>query len=136
MRTASKTLLVLAIVCAAMFTVGRSEQVVAEATAPVPLYDASTVAGNWGTKMVTVATLRTGERVQVTECRDRKSDIELLTLRDGMLVVIGGDSHSIKLHRRKVFVWSHASTNSCRGFFESMSVASMKPKLLSPPNDA
>jgi hypothetical protein len=126
MRTASKTLLALAFFCAAMLTVGRSEQVVAEATAPVPLFDASTVAGNWDTKLVTVATLKAGERVQVTECRDRKSDIELLTVRDGMLVVIGGDSRSVKLHRREAFVWSHASTNSCRGFFESMSVASME----------
>jgi hypothetical protein len=126
MRKSSKPLIVLALACAAMFTFGRSEEVIAEAAASVPLYDASTVAGTWNTKLVTVETLKAGERVQVTECRDRKSDIELLTIRNGRLVVIGGDSHSVKLHRREVFAWSHASTNSCRGFFESMSVAGIE----------
>lgn len=130
MRALPATLLLLTAACAVWFAFGlRAEEITAEATAPVPLYDASTVAGPWGTKLVTVATLSVGERVRVTECRDRKSDIELLTVRADIPVVVGGDGRSLRLHRREVVAWSQNATNSCRGFFESMSVISMASQL-------
>jgi hypothetical protein len=114
----------------------RTEEITAEATASVPLYDATTVAGPWGTKLVTVGALSAGDRVQVAECRDRKSDIELLTVHAGVRVVIAGDSTSLKLRRRNVAPWSEHATNSCRGLFESMSVASGARQLLSYRGDA
>jgi hypothetical protein len=126
MRTLPAILSTLTVGCVAWVAIGlRGEEITAEALAPVPLYDANTVAGPWGTKLVIVETLRAGEAVRVTECRDRKSDIELLTVRAGLPVVIAGDSRSLRLHRRDVAAWSPNSTTSCRGFFQSMSVVSM-----------
>ena len=79
--------------------------------------------------MGSVGKLGPGETVVVTECRDRKSDIELLTVRAGLLVVIAGDSRSLRLRRRDTASWSKNAVTSCRGFFESMSVVSMAKPL-------
>lgn len=137
MRALPKILLACSAAIAGLSAVGfRAEEITAEATSAVPLYDASTVAGPWGTKLVTVATLSAGERVQVTECRDRKSDIELLTVRSGVTVVIAGGAGSIKLHRREVAPWSQHATSTCRGFFESISVISVVKQPLRERGDA
>jgi hypothetical protein len=123
MRILPTILLACFVAAAALLAIGFGpEEITAEATSAVPLYDATTVAGPWSTKLITVATLSAGERVHVTECRDRKSDIELLAVRSGIPVAIAGEAGSIKLHRRQVFPWSQNATRTCRGFFESISV--------------
>ena len=137
MRPLPVILLALAAGCVASIDIGfRAEEITAEATEPVPLYDANTVAGPWGKKLLTVETLRSGQRVRVTECQDRKSDIDLLAVRAGLIVVIGGNSRSLRLHRRDVSLWSQGATTSCRGFFESISVVSMARQPPRAPSDA
>ena len=131
MRTLPAILLMVSVSCIVWIAAGfRAEEITAEALAPVALYDANTVAGPWGTKLVTVGTLSPGETVQVTDCRDRKSDIELLSVRAGLPVVIAGDSRSLRLHRRDTAFWSRNAVTSCRGFFESMSIVTMANPLI------
>lgn len=104
---------------AAMFT--SAEVITVRASAQVPLYDPSTVAGPWGTVLKTVGTLQAGESLNVVGCDDRKSDIDIQVLFQGQVAVLGGRAGEFRLFRRDARIWDPNATRSCRGFFGASS---------------
>jgi len=98
-----------------------AEVITVRASAQVPLYDPSTVAGPWGTVLKTVGTLQAGESLTVVGCEDRKSDIDLQVLFQGQVAVLGGRYGEYRLLRREARIWEPNATRSCQGYFVASS---------------
>ena len=105
----------------AMFT--SAEVITVRASANVPLYDPSTMAGPLGAAPTTVGTLEAGKSLSVLNCDPRKSDIDIQVPFQGRVAVLGGRFGDYKLLRREARIWEPNATWSCRGMFLSSSEA-------------
>ncbi len=110
-------------VIGAVATFTSAEVITVRASAQVPLYDPSTVAGPWGTVLKSVGTLKAGETLSVLDCDDRKSDIDIQVSFHGQVAVLGGRTGDYRLLRRKAHIWEPHAIRSCRGLFLASSVA-------------
>lgn len=83
----------------------------------VPLFDPNTLAGKIGNRPTTIAVLHPGQSVPVVDCRDRKSDMDLVVVHEGKQLVAGGTSGSYALIRRTVSMREPGAISACVGLF-------------------
>jgi hypothetical protein len=103
----------------AIYALPTGEIITVEGQRETPLYDPNTLAGAWGSGPTVLGTLRSGEKLQVVACNDRKSDIDIHVSYRGAVAALGGHKGDFVLARKTVSLWDDGATNSCRGFFGS-----------------
>ena len=93
------------------------EMVTVVALNDLPLYDPTTMAGEWGTRPTVVGVVRAGQSVAISGCNDRKSDIDLETTYLGRKAVVGGEVRTFVIQRRPADFNEPNAISSCYGFF-------------------
>ena len=95
------------------------ERITVRAIGAVPLFDPMSLAGGVGDGPKPVAQLNPGEELEVIECVDTKTDVNLQARYRGQVVVIGEWKAPTTILRRHAYPWEHGATSSCRGLFGS-----------------
>jgi hypothetical protein len=97
------------------------EAIVVRAVGTVPLFDPNSLAGAIGDNPKELGVLRPGEELQVVECVDRKSDLNVHANYQGQVVAVGEWEAQVVLSRHHAYPWEHGAITSCRGLFEHIS---------------
>jgi len=111
----------LVLIGGAFWLISGAERIVLRAVDTVALYDPSSLAGRIGDSPRRVGMLVAGEEIQVLECVDRKSDINIHVMFNGSVVAVGEWEARIQLQRKRVLPWQHGATSSCLGYFQERS---------------
>jgi hypothetical protein len=93
----------------------RSEKLYVVALTEVQLYHPVSVVGEHNNLPRIVSVMSPGESLPVTECVDRKSDIEVrVEYAAGQTAIVGWKPGAYALRRQQVYLWSAGATYSCR----------------------
>ena len=104
-----------------IFWLRAPEIIVVQALGTVPLFDPNSLAGAIGDTPKEVGLLKPGEKLQVVECVDRKSDLNVHANYQGQVVAVGEWKAQVVLRRHHAYPWEQGAITSCRGFFERIS---------------
>lgn len=100
-----------------VFSLSTREVVTVHAVSDLPLYDPTTMAGQWGDRPTIVGTVKAGQIVAISGCNPRKSDIDLETIYQGRKAVVGGEVGAFVIQRRRAGFNDSNVTSSCYGLF-------------------